>query len=58
MKRAELHVKFAGATAILGWLLTCNSCFGHPAGLYFDWSDLDDIHGDHRKDSSSLSNVS
>lgn len=49
MKRAELHRKVRKSHRYLGVALGVQFLFWTLGGLYFSWSDLDDIHGDHQK---------
>jgi len=49
MKRAELHRKIRKSHRYLGVALGVQFLFWTLGGLYFSWSDLDDVHGDHQK---------
>lgn len=49
MKRAELHRKIRKSHRYLGVVLGIQFLFWTLGGLYFSWSDLDDVHGDHQK---------
>ena len=40
-------ISSVGRTAILAFLLVSSSFCGHSEGLYFSWTDLNEIHGDH-----------
>ncbi|MCA0233112.1 hypothetical protein P1X15_26670 [Runella sp. MFBS21] len=49
MKRAELHRTIRKSHRYLGVTLGVQFLFWTLGGLYFSWSDLDDVHGDHQK---------
>jgi hypothetical protein len=49
MKPAELHRKIRKSHRYLGVALGIQFLFWTLGGLYFSWSDMDDVHGDHEK---------
>ncbi|MFT6416123.1 MAG: hypothetical protein ACJARZ_001466 [Dokdonia sp.] len=49
MKKAEFHRKTRKTHRWMGILLGIQFLFWTIGGLYFSWSDMDEIHGDHQK---------
>jgi uncharacterized iron-regulated membrane protein len=49
MKKVEFHRKIRKTHRWLGVLLGIQFLFWTVGGLYFSWSDMDEIHGDHNK---------
>jgi len=49
MKKGEFQRKIRKAHRFLGVALGIQFLFWTIGGLYFSWSDLHEIHGDHQK---------
>lgn len=49
MKKAELHRKIRKSHRWLGVILGVQFLFWTVGGLYFSWSNMDEVHGDHQK---------
>ncbi len=49
MKKAEFHRKIRKSHRWLGVILGVQFLFWTVGGLYFSWSDMDEVHGDHQK---------
>lgn len=49
MKKAEFHRKIRKTHRWLGVLLGVQFLFWTVGGLYFSWSNMDEVHGDHQK---------
>lgn len=49
MKKAEFHRKIRKIHRWLGLILGIQFLFWTVGGLYFSWSNMDEIHGDHQK---------
>ncbi|MCP9755938.1 hypothetical protein EGI26_12305 [Lacihabitans sp. CCS-44] len=49
MKKGEFHRKIRKTHRWLGLILGIQFLFWTIGGLYFSWSDMDEIHGDHQK---------
>ena len=49
MKKVEFHRKIRKTHRWLGLILGIQFLFWTVGGLYFSWSDMDEIHGDHQK---------
>jgi hypothetical protein len=49
MKKAEFHRKIRKSHRWLGVILGIQFLFWTIGGLYFSWSDMDEVHGDHQK---------
>ncbi|MCP9768969.1 hypothetical protein EGI22_13700 [Lacihabitans sp. LS3-19] len=49
MKKGEFHRKIRKSHRWLGVILGVQFLFWTVGGLYFSWSDMDEIHGDHQK---------
>lgn len=49
MKKAEFHRKIRKSHRWLGVILGVQFLFWTVGGLYFSWSNMDEVHGDHQK---------
>jgi hypothetical protein len=49
MKKAEFHRKIRKTHRWLGLILGIQFLFWTIGGLYFSWSNMDEVHGDHQK---------
>lgn len=49
MKKAEFHRKIRKSHRWLGVILGIQFLFWTIGGLYFSWSNMDEVHGDHQK---------
>ena len=49
MKKGEFHRKIRKTHRWLGLILGIQFLFWTIGGLYFSWSNMDEIHGDHQK---------
>ena len=49
MKKVEFHRKIRKTHRWLGLILGIQFLFWTVGGLYFSWSDMDEVHGDHQK---------
>ncbi|MES2796345.1 MAG: hypothetical protein V4683_10280 [Bacteroidota bacterium] len=49
MKKVEFHRKVRKTHRWMGVILGIQFLFWTVGGLYFSWSDMDEIHGDHQK---------
>lgn len=49
MKKGELHRKIRKSHRWLGIILGVQFLFWTVGGLYFSWSNMDEVHGDHQK---------
>ena len=49
MKKVEFHRKIRKTHRWLGLILGIQFLFWTIGGLYFSWSNMDEVHGDHQK---------
>ena len=57
MKKAELHRKIRKSHRYLGVALGVQFLFWTLGGLYFSWSNMDEVHGDPQKRPAPLFDV-